>query len=108
MSAAGIPRAFHENTKVEDITFVHFEVRDTGRGVPQESVDKLFQPFSQVQLPPAWAHLAGNSGFLLICLFAQLQSDVAGTGLGLLSVRTKIELLHGAVGVEPNVPGKSA
>lgn len=58
------------------------EVADTGKGVPDDAATKLFRPF------------------------AQLQIDNSGSGLGLLSVKTKIELLGGQVGVKSNHPRK--
>lgn len=59
---------------------IHIEVTDTGRGIPPGGEEHLFKPFSQ------------------------LQTDSGGTGLGLVSVKTKVEMLGGSVGVQRNEP----
>lgn len=64
--------------------FLRFEVKDTGPGVPEDKKDTLFQPF------------------------AQLQRGAGGTGLGLYSVKQKITILGGTVGVYPNPEGQGS
>jgi PAS domain S-box-containing protein len=66
---------------------VHFEVRDTGIGIPQESLDRLFQPFTQAD--------------------SSTTRRFGGTGLGLSIVRKLIEMMGGQVGAHSE-PGKGS
>ena len=59
---------------------LHFEVRDTGIGIPESRMDRLFQSFSQVD-----ASTTRHSG---------------GTGLGLAISRRLCEIMGGEVWVE--------
>jgi PAS domain S-box-containing protein len=59
---------------------VQFEVRDTGRGIPQDRLDSLFKPFVQVD--------------------TSTTREFGGTGLGLSIVRQLVELMNGEVGVQ--------
>ena len=64
---------------VEDKEFLKFSVRDTGVGIKEEDLPKLFQKFQQV------------GGF---------SQQVAGTGLGLAICKNIVEKHHGLIWVE--------
>jgi len=73
-----------ELSRVNDLAMLEFSVCDTGAGISDEDLTKLFQPFSQ--------HV-GNS-----------PAVTRGAGLGLAIVRQLAELMNGSVGVD-SAPG---
>ena len=61
-------------------TGLHFEVQDTGTGIPMEVVSQLFQPFAQVDSSNTRRH--------------------GGSGLGLAISKQLVERMRGHIGVE--------
>jgi len=59
---------------------VRFSVSDTGIGIAEENIDRIFEEFGQVE--------------------SATQRQVKGTGLGLSLARTIADLLNGRIGVE--------
>jgi signal transduction histidine kinase/DNA-binding response OmpR family regulator len=64
---------------------LHLAVRDSGEGIPPDRMDRLFQPFSQIDASTTRRH--------------------GGTGLGLVICKRLVELMGGRIGVtsEPGV-----
>ena len=62
---------------------LEFAVRDTGIGIPQDRLDSLFQPFSQVD--------------------ASITRKYGGTGLGLVISRRLTEMMGGRMWVESQI-----
>ena len=60
--------------------YVEISVADTGIGINPENIDKIFQPFPQLESPYTKKH--------------------AGTGIGLILTKRLVELLGGRIWVE--------
>jgi len=63
---------------------VRISVKDSGLGIPESMMDKLFVPFNRLGAE---------------------QSDIEGTGIGLTITKMLIEMMGGTIGVE-NAPGE--
>ena len=74
-------------TRHSSLVTLHFQVADTGIGIPQEKLAAIFEPFTQVDR---------GSG------------TVEGTGLGLAISRHLLELMGGRLSVESQVGTGSA
>lgn len=72
-------------SRVGEDMHLFFSIRDTGIGIPEERLDAIFEPFTQLD--------------------GSLTRKYGGTGLGLGIVRRLVELLHGHILVDTS-PGQ--
>jgi PAS domain S-box-containing protein len=78
------PKSGRIGLKVEaDDTFLRFEISDTGIGIPQEHIPRIFERFYRVD--------------------SARSREMGGTGLGLSIVKHIVNLHHGTVRVESTV-----
>lgn len=80
-----LKRLCEGKAQVPELTMLKFQVRDTGPGIPANRLDRLFQPFSQVD--------------------ASITRRYGGTGLGLVIAQRLVEAMGGKIWVESE-PGK--
>lgn len=66
----------------EDAFAIHVEIADTGSGIPQDQLSRLFQQFSQIHRP---------------------ERGCLGSGLGLLISKELVEAMNGRIGVDSRV-----
>ena len=74
-------------TRTEDRVLLHFEVRDTGIGIPKEKQDLIFEPFAQVD--------------------GSTTRRYGGTGLGLTISSELVQKMGGRIWVDSE-PGKGS
>lgn len=72
-----------EESRADKEIVLHFTVRDTGIGIPQDKLDSIFQPFVQAD--------------------ASLNRKYGGTGLGLAITSQLVSLMGGRIWVESQV-----
>jgi two-component system, sensor histidine kinase and response regulator len=75
-----------EGASADDLC-LHFEIRDTGIGIPREKQDLIFEPFSQAD--------------------GSTTRDFGGTGLGLTISNRLVKMMHGRLWVESE-PGRGS
>jgi PAS domain S-box-containing protein len=85
-SPGGAVRLHVDAVPADGRTAIRFEVSDTGRGIPPEHQDRIFQPFEQAGDGPGRA---------------------AGTGLGLAITRELVALMGGRLGLRSE-PGQGS
>jgi two-component system, sensor histidine kinase and response regulator len=77
----------HDENLASGFERIRFEVVDTGRGVPEQARERIFEPFQQADAATA--------------------AKVGGTGLGLAISKGLVEAMGGRVGCEANDEGGS-
>ena len=82
-SSGGIQVKADLARKEGDTYWIHFEVKDTGIGIPEEALARLFQKFEQAD--------------------TSTTRKFGGTGLGLSITKQLVELMGGTVGVRSTV-----
>jgi PAS domain S-box-containing protein len=89
ISVSGELLTKENESEQRDLYKLHFAVRDTGIGIPQDRMDRLFQSFSQVD--------------------ASTTRRYGGTGLGLAICKRLCEMMDGSMWAESDgVPGKGS
>ncbi|MDB4557989.1 ATP-binding protein, partial [bacterium] len=73
-----------ENSEQDDKLLLHFEVRDTGVGLPEGDTEKLFAAFTQADMSPT--------------------RNYGGTGLGLAISQKLVEVMKGRIWCKNNQP----
>ncbi len=76
---------FQKKEKRNSKEFINFEVRDTGRGIPEENLEEIFLEFKK----------------------AHIDHDDKGTGLGLTITKKLVQKLKGKINVSSS-PGKGS
>ena len=66
--------------ELEDRVRVIFSVTDTGTGIPEDKLERIFEPFTQVD--------------------GSATRKYSGTGLGLSICRRLVKMMHGSIGAE--------
>ncbi|NNG14201.1 MAG: hypothetical protein HKM22_03490 [Gammaproteobacteria bacterium] len=72
---------------IDEQKFIHFDVVDTGIGIPKETQDEIFEKFYQVD--------------------ATSTREYGGAGLGLAICKRLVEAMSGDIGIE-SIPGKGS
>lgn len=68
-----------EEQEEENSALLHFEVKDTGPGIPSEAMESIFDSFTQVD--------------------SSMSRRFGGTGLGLAISKQLVEMMQGSIGV---------
>jgi len=78
---------FSEPAAVDEDVIIVFKIRDTGQGIPEDHVSRLFQDYMRIN--------------------SDLNRSVTGTGLGLSITKRLLNLMKGEISVESK-PGKGS
>jgi signal transduction histidine kinase len=76
------------NETNDEFTSIHFEILDTGIGIPEEKIESVFESFSQGSI--------------------EINRKYGGTGLGLTIVKKLVDILGGKIKLESQVGKGSA
>ena len=71
---------------IGEMGFIRIAIKDTGVGLTENNLSKLFQPFNRLEVE---------------------HGNIQGTGIGLVITKELVELMGGLIGVE-SIPGKGS